>query len=248
MSDARRRLKIVGPRDELSGKFPRGFESTVRSCSTGDAKHRAVVFACSTLAAEIVRRCQPPSVAPVALTALEEANKWAKGEGDLAAVRRARHAVFESLGPAIEKTARTLGHDPERLDVFGADIDGHVERLIARYVGLAVHYSLATVTATCDSITEPEQALEVARCFSAAMAYRNVGLGPCRDKTLHQAARDQSRWEHDHLSTSAVHSVQSLELQLIHEYLGVHWKNNVDAHRVYAEQFLQWVFPDRESS
>lgn len=243
MSDARRRLKIVGPREELSGKFPRGFESAVKGCSTGDSTHRAVLFACATLSAEIVRRCQPPSVSAVALDAVAEVKKWARGEADLAAVRQARHVVFESLGEAIEKTTRALGHVPEHLDLVVAGIDGHIERLVARYIGLAVHYSLACVTATCDALTEPAQALEVARCFSAAMAYRNVGLGPCRDRSLHQAARDQSRWEHDHLPTSAAHSPQSLELQLIHEYLGVHWKNNVDAHRVYAEEFLQWAFP-----
>ncbi len=244
MSDARRRLKIVGPRDELSGKFPRGFESASRSCSTGDRTHRAVVLACSALASEIVRRCQPPSITPLALAAVESAEKWAKGEANLPAVRQSRQLVFESLGEAIEKTARTLGQNLENVDVVVGEIDGHIERLIARYIGLAVHYSLAAVTATCDTITDPTQALEVARCFSAAMAYRNVGLGPCRDRTLHQAAREQSLWEHEHLPTSAVHSPQSLELQLLHEYLGVHWKNNVDAHRVYAEQFLQWVFPE----
>lgn len=244
MSDNKRRLKIVEPRDELSGKFPRGFESSARRCQAGDAVHRAVVRACATLGNEIVRRCQPPSVAKLPHEALGEVWRWAKGSGSLSAVREKRHAVFEALPHAVETTARAVGFSPESLDVVVGEIEGHIERLVSRYVGLAVHYSLATVTATCDALTDPLQALEVARCFSAAMAYRNVGLGPCRDRSLHQSARDQARWEHETLATSAVHSPQSLELQLLHEYLGVHWKNNVDAHRLYAEQFLQWVFPE----
>lgn len=244
MSDSKRRLKIVGPRDELSGKFPRGFEASARACQVGDRTHRAIVLACGTLAAEIVRRCQPPSLAALPLRAVGETSKWAKGKGDLAAVRQVRQAVFEALGETIVGTTRTLGQNLETMAISVGDIDGHIERLIARYVGLGVHYSLATVTATCDALTDPLQALEVARCFSAAMAYRNVGLGPCRDDTLHRAARDQASWEHENLPTSTVHSPQSLELQLLHEYIGVHWKNNVDAHRVYAEQFLQWAFPE----
>jgi hypothetical protein len=244
MTDSKRRLKIVGPRDELSGKFPRGFEASVRSCQTGDRTHRAVVLACGTLASEIVRRCQPPSLAALPLRAIGETVKWVKGQSDLAAVRQVRQSVFDALGDTIVGTTRTLGQNLESMAISVGDLDGHIERLVARYVGLAVHYSLATVTATCDTLTDPLQALEVARCFSAAMAYRNVGLGPCRDDTLHQAAREQSRWEHENLPTSTVHSAQSLELQLIHEYIGVHWKNNVDAHRLYAEQFLGWAFPE----
>lgn len=244
MTDLKRRLKLVGARDELSGKFPRGFEAAVRGCQVGDRTHRAVVLACGSLAAEVVRRCQPPSTTVLPLKAVSQAASWAKQSGDLNAVRQARHAVFEALTPSVEATSRALGQNLEAIAMAVGDIDGHVERLIARYVGLAVHYSLATVTATCDVLTDPLQALEVTRCFAAAMAYRNVGLGPCRDRTLHQSARDQARWEHQTLPTSAVHSQQSLELQLLHEYLGIHWKNNVDAHRLYAEQFLQWVFPD----
>lgn len=244
MSDSKRRLRIVGPRDELSGKFPRGFEASVRSCQAGDRTHRAVVLACGTLASEIARRCLPPSLAALPLRAVGETSKWAKGRSDLAAVRQVRQSVFEALGDTIVGTTRTLGQSLEVMAMSVGDIDGHIERLIARYVGLAVHYSLATVTATCDALTDPLQALEVARCFSAAMAYRNVGLGPCRDNSLHLAAREQARWEHDNLPTSNVHTPQSLELQLIHEYIGVHWKNNVDAHRLYAEQFLAWAFPE----
>lgn len=244
MSDTKRRLKIVGPRDELSGKFPRGFEASVRSCQVGDRTHRAVVRACSALSSEVVRRCQPPSVAKSPLDAVGLAVEWAKDAAELGAVRQARNAVFEGLGDSIQRTTRALGQNLETMAISVGDLDGHIERLVARYVGLAVHYSLATVTATCDAITDPLQALEVARCFSAAMAYRNVGLGPCRDESLHRSAREQARWEHDTLPTSNVHSSQSLELQLIHEYVGVHWKNNVDAHRVYAEQFLGWAFPE----
>jgi hypothetical protein len=75
---------------------------------------------------------------------------------------------------------------------------------------------------------------------------RNVALGACRDANLRLAAREQAAWEHEALRSSAIHSKPALELQLIHEYLGIHWKNHVDAHRVYAEQFLHWVFPDAQ--
>lgn len=247
MSEPKHRLKLVEPRDELSGKFPHVFEKAVRSCKTSDPAHRAVIFAVATLARHAVHKCVPPSATAVPLGALLEATKWAKAPNtELSEVRRSRHATFEALTPCIDVTLSALAksrstavaHD--ELD----DIGKHTDRLVTRYMGLAVHYSLLCVTETCDALFDPMHGLEVAKAFAASIAYRNVALGACRDANLRASAREQAAWEHRALSSSASHSQPALELQLMHEYLGIHWKNHVDAHRLYAEQFLHWVFPE----
>lgn len=247
MSEPKHRLKLVEPRNELSGKFPHGFEKAVRSCKTSDRLHRAVLFAVGTLARHAVQKCVPPSATAVPFAALHEATNWAKAPTtDLAAVRQTRHATFEALAPTIDVTLSALAKSRATMTAQGEldEIGTHTERLVTRYMGLAVHYSLLCVTETCDAIFDPMHALEVAKAFAASIAYRNVALGACRDVNLRTSAREQAEWEHRTLRSSAIHSQPALELQLIHEYLGIHWKNHVDAHRLYAEQFLDWVFPE----
>ena len=82
---------------------------------------------------------------------------------------------------------------------------------------------------------------------AAAIAYRNVALGPARGEQLQADALENAHWQHDYLGGSARHDATSLAVQLFHEYLGVHWKNHVDAQRLYIEQFLGWAVPDEVS-
>jgi hypothetical protein len=246
MTQLKHRLKLVEPRDELSGKFPHGFEKAVRSCKTSDRVHRALIFSLATLSRHAVQKCVPPSALSTPLGALRAASAWAQTPStELVAVRQERHSTFEALTPTIETTLAAIsksrtGGIEEQLDEIGQ----HADRLVTRYMGLAVHYSLLCVTQTCDAIIDPMHGLEVTKSFAASVAYRNVALGACRDAKLRASAREQAAWEHEALCSSAIHSRPALELQLMHEYLGIHWKNHVDAHRVYAEQFLNWVFPD----
>lgn len=244
MSNPKRKLPLVDPQSELTGKFPRGFEKAVRASRVGDAEHRAVVRACVTLSRESARRCLPPSVATEPAAALSAIFAWAQGDAtSLGNVRHERNRLYERLSMSIEGTERALANALSPVPDTAPYFTHHVRRTMQRYVGLSVHYSLATTTETCDTVTDPLRALEVAKAFAAAMAYRNTGLGPCRDANLHQAATEQAAWENETLPSSAAQTSDALRLQLFHEYLGVHWKNAVDAHRLYAEQFLQWAFP-----
>lgn len=245
MTDPKHRLKLIEPRDELSGKFPRGFEKAVRSCKTSDRVHRAVLFSLATLSRQVVQKCVPPSATSTPLTAIAHAADWAQSPAkDLAAMRQSRHATFEALTPTIEVALAALAKSQAAPPAARDELAEHGDRLTTRYMGLAVHYALLCVTETCDAVIDPMRALEVAKAFAASVAYRNVALGACRDANLWAHAREQAAWEHEALVSSAIHSKPALELQLIHEYLGIHWKNHVDAHRLYAEQFLEWVFPD----
>lgn len=245
MSNPKRKLPLVAPENELSGKFPRGFEKAVRACKVGDETHRAVIWACSTLSGESARRCLPPSIATSSHAALKATAQWVTGNAPgLSGIRAERNRLFEHLGKNIEATEQALSGALLPVPDTAPHFARHTHQTVVRYVGLSVHYSFATTTETCDAVTTPLRALEVAKAFAAAMAYRNVGLGPCRDAELHQAATEQAEWEHQALPSSSKQSMEALRLQLFHEYLGVHWKNAVDAHRLYAEQFLQWAFPN----
>src|SRR5690606_23970223 len=92
-----------------------------------------------------------------------------------------------------------------------------------------------------DAVVEPLELLSVVKEASAALAYRNVGLGPARTQQLVEDAHHTARWEVDHCVAVDSPAVEQLTLQLVHEYLGVHWKNHVDAQRLYLEQFLSWA-------
>src|SRR5690606_16472722 len=93
MTEPKHRLRLIEPRDELSGKFPQGFEKAVRSCTTADRTHRAVIFALATLSRHAVQKCVPPSATATPLTALATASTWARSPSkEYAAVRQSRHA------------------------------------------------------------------------------------------------------------------------------------------------------------
>jgi hypothetical protein len=171
---------------------------------------------------------------------LDQVDDWARDQLALKTLRAERARLFEQR-PEFEQTTtrliRSLAAE-EPHDDFALHAAGVVER----YVALAVHHALSAALLCCDAATEPAVALELPAEVAAALAYRNTGLGPARSEELRRAALHNAHWEATTLSASSKHGEAALLLQLWHEYLGVHWKNHVDAQRLYLEQFLEWAF------
>jgi hypothetical protein len=268
---SRKKLRLVEPRHELSGKFPRGFERAARSCAAGDALHRALLFGALTLTRRALSQCLPPSVAAVAKDHAAGVEAWAQHSATLKQVQQRRAQLFEQV-PELEArtlqavrrsrpeaTAKapgtSLAHGSAPHNVGSADgaatsrttaspFDEHADNVVERYVALSVHHALAALLLCCDAVTEPALVLDVPGEVAGALAYRNVGLGPARQSELRTSALQHAQWEASRIATCASHGEAALTLQLFHEYLGVHWKNHVDAQRLYLEQFLAWVFDE----
>lgn len=235
---SKRRLHLVEPRHELSGKFPRSFERLARSAMTGDATHRGLLFATATLSRRAISQCLPPSAAKDALALGATAEAWARSAASLKQVKQARSEAYARCG---ELESRTLAVLEDRLDVGDTAFDAHANRVVRRYLGLSVVHALSSVLLCCDGVLDPSLLLEVPKEVSAAIAYRNVALGPSRSSELRQAAWSTAEWEVQQVRASASHDVKAIAVQLLHEYLGVHWKNHVDAQRMYLEHFLEWA-------
>jgi hypothetical protein len=110
---------------------------------------------------------------------------------------------------------------------------------------LGVVHAVGAALHCLDGVVEPLELLHVPKEIAAALAYRNVALGPARSRELLENAVEMAHWESTQLSTLPSHGRQQLLIQLYHEYLGVHWKNQVDAHRLHLEQFLTWACSGR---
>lgn len=236
----RKRLTLVDPQLELSGKFPRGFERTVKLAQVGDARHRGLLFCALTIARRSVAECLPPSSAGRCFEAWRVADDWARGLADLRAVRQARAESFTQLP---ELRDHTLDVVRRWLSAPSDAFTVHRNAVIERYVALSVHHATGALLECFDGVTDPTRLLEVPKQAAAALAYRNVALGPARNEQLLGAALENAAWQADFLASPA-HDAAALAVQLFHEYLGVHWKNHVDAQRLYLEQFLAWAVPD----
>lgn len=235
---SRRRLRLVEPRHELSGKLPRSFEGCVRGASATDPNHRGALFASTTLARRALRQCLAPSVAKEALVLCQIAERWAGSNASLKQVKQARSECFGRSG---EFESRTLAVLEPRLDSGESAFDAHANRVVRRYLGLSVVHAVSSLLLCCDGVLDPLLLLEVPKEVAAAIAYRNVALGPARSAELRDAAWTTAQWEVRQVRASASHDVGAIAMQLLHEYLGVHWKNHVDAQRLYLEHFLEWA-------
>lgn len=158
-------------------------------------------------------------------------------------LRAARSRVFEQARDfqrqTLDAVQQALQLTPQR---SSTELDSHADSAVLRYTELGAHYAIVATLDALDVALTPRQALHLSKDAAAAIAYRNVGLGPARDPALRQAATEQAQWEHRQLNVAAAHPVGATAVQLFHEYLGVHWKNHVDAQRVHIEQFVAWAF------
>lgn len=238
---SKKKLRLVEPRHELSGKVARSFERHARACKPGDAAHRGVLFTATTLTRRGLAECLPPSVLEVARQRLARVDGWARGEVSLKQLQATRSETFESLVDCQRKTLSALRAMPSPHAAGRSALDEHADRVVERYIALAVRHSLAAILLCCDAVIEPLQVLEVPGEVAGAIAYRNVGLGAARSAQLRASAAENAAWEAREIAASAEHGEVGLTLQLLHEYLGVHWKNHVDAQRLYLEQFLEWA-------
>jgi len=235
-------LRVVDPQDQLEGIAPALMERTAKTCTPGDRAHRALLFACSTLARYGVAACVPPSAHAPILGALELAEAWAAAASDSLPVRKARSDAFAAVVAAERRTAdalrasfATFAHKPHTL------IDAHADSVVVRYAVLAANYACGAALLTLDAVDAPRVAARVPQQVAGALAYRSAGLGPGRSGELRAAACEQAEWEKDREGAPEGHGSGALAVQLFHEFLGASWKDHSDAQRAYLGDFVEWA-------
>lgn len=244
MPESKRKLRLLEPGHELPGKLPPGFERIAIGVQVGQVEHVALVHACAAIARWALRQCLAPGPRAPLQEALEQAELHCQGALGLRQLRATRARVFEAARAlqqqTLEAVERALRLNPRP---GSGPLDSHADSVVLRYAELSAHYAIVASLDALDAALAPRQALDVPKDAAAAIAYRNVGLGPARDPALRRAASEQADWEHRQLNVAGAHALESTALQLFHEYLGVHWKNHVDAQRVYMAEFIAWAFP-----
>jgi hypothetical protein len=217
-------------------------ERVAKTCAQADRGHRALLFACSTLARHGIAACVPPSAHAAMMSALDAAEAWAKEPGDPRPVRKARSDAFAAVMAAERRTADAVRasfasfvHKPHTL------IDGHADAVVVRYAVLAANYACGAALLTLDAVDAPRLAARVPQQVAGALAYRSAGLGPGRSGELRAAACEQAEWEKDREGAPEGHGSGALAVQLFHEFLGASWKDHSDAQRVYLGDFVEWA-------
>lgn len=169
--------------------------------------------------------------------------EWCAGHTPFRQIRDLRAALFSATIATEQKVQATMASafaTQPRRDM--TSLDAHADQVVQRYLGLSLHYAIGAALLVVDGTKDATRLLDVPGEVAGAIAYKQVALGAARSPELRNAALSQATWEHRRVVGSAGHSEASIGVQLFHEYLGVHWKNHVDAQRLYLEEFLVWAF------
>ncbi len=249
-----KRLGLVRPDEELTGRGPPAFERLARSCVVGSKEHKGVLSVCSALARRAVSACIVPSNQHVLIEPLASLQGFIRDphapvETTLSDLGRLRAQVFAAANYLEDATSRAVMTAQQHLmsrTEHQTKLAPHAHHVIERYVRLAAHFSCAAICHTLDAAHKPEQALEVLGDSSAALCYQATGLGPGRQPALLRAAVDQAHWEYSRTRESVVRE-DALMVQVFHEYLGGRFQIYMDAERAKQAQFIEWALSGRLS-
>jgi hypothetical protein len=240
--NARRRLTLVAPGDQLTGIAPLGLEQAARTCGVGDTTHRGLLFLSATLARRAVVGSVAPSVRQELLSGLDAVCAWARGEGQERAIRDHRALCFAAVPVIEKKTTLAVESAQQQLGTQRkTGLDSHADLVLRRYIALGAHCAASAVVLTLDAVAEPARITEVPQQVLAARAYQATGMGAVRHGEFRAKAWDQAEWEAAREGGQTDHGVPGLALQIFHEYLGARWKSYADSERVAQRDFIEWV-------
>ncbi len=240
--NARRRLTLVAPGDQLTGIAPAELEQAARTCHAGDATHRGLLFLSATLARRAVVGSVAPSARQELLSGLDAACAWARGEAPERSIRDHRAICFSALPVIEKKTIEAVEGAQKHLGTQRkTGLDSHAELVLRRYVALGAHCAASAAVLTLDAVTEPARITEVPQQTLAARAYQATGLGAARHGEFRAKAWEQAEWEAAREGALADHGVPGLALQILHEYLGARWKSHADSERIAQNDFIVWA-------
>ena len=208
--------------------------------------HQGLVRIAASLARHGLRRTVAPSARAPLVAGLDALDSWARGRLDGRQLGKLRSDCFQAI-PAVERATLEAMRQSLAVELPRARtlLDEHADRVVWRYVRLAVRLAADAVILTLDGMASAPTLASVVQQVAAARAYQGVGLGAARQTELRERAVEQAAFEVRGLEVDA-HSEAALALQVWHEYMGVRWKVLHDAERAYVDQFVGWALSGSE--
>ncbi len=239
-----RPLPIVLPSDELRGITPIAFQRATRRCSAGDTLHRGLLRTATAISGYATRSCVPPSAKAIVGEALHSAEQWAQGELDEPRIKKLRSELFTASVEVEERTVQAVRASQATMPKGRhTAIDAHADAVVLRFVALGAYYAVSSAILCLDGVEEPGELDGVLRQASGALAYQSTGLGPARSPDIRSRAVEQAGWEIARPGAPEGHAEEAIAVQLLHEFLGSHWKDQADAQRAYLSDFIGWALP-----
>jgi hypothetical protein len=131
----------------------------------------------------------------------------------------------------------------------------HAERVLVRHAREGSYHAWGTVVLILDALDEPRRAIDVPAQVAGALAHKTIWssnghslLEQVHDHALFWLEREQTvdraadrTADSTAQPAAAPHTRRELELQLLHEFIGVTWKAHRDAQFGRLCSFLDWA-------
>jgi hypothetical protein len=241
MNTRRLKLTLVQPSDAIDAAQSRPLQLLALRCQVGDGQHRGLLNTVTALARHAVDGCLPPGSRGPHLDCLTEIQRWSQSPFALKA-RALRSAVLEATASSEAATAAAVAQ--MLTSTPGADdaLELHLRHTLVRHARQASYYACSAVVLTLDALDEPRRAIDVPSQVAGAFAHQAIWSAN-REPLLARAREHAGFWQEHTQPKEAQdgHTLGALELQLLHEFLGVTWKAQRDAQFVRLCAFLDWA-------
>ncbi|HEX2879230.1 MAG TPA: hypothetical protein VHO25_06815 [Polyangiaceae bacterium] len=247
MNTRRVKLPLVLPADTIDAAQSKPLQLLALRCQQGDANHRGLLHTVATLARYAVDGCLAPGARSVALNCIAEIQRWSAAPFALRS-NALRNQLLEECISSELATANAVAQMLTLSPATNSELSPHTDHVLVRHARQASYQACSAVVLTLDALDEPRRAIEVPAQVAAALAYKAIwsaGNGALLER-VHEYAEF---WlEHDRAETATAqspgpHTRRELELQLLHEFIGVTWKAQRDAQFSRLCSFLDWALP-----
>jgi hypothetical protein len=245
MNTRRVKLPLVLPQDTIDAAQSKPLQLLALRCQHGDANHRGLLHTVATLARYAVDGCLAPGARSVALNCITEIQRWSAAPFALRSAAL-RNQVLEDCISSELATAHAVAQMLTLSPAANSDLTPHTDHVLVRHARQASYQACSAVVLTLDALDEPRRAIEVPAQVAAALAYKAIWSGG-NAALLERVHEYAEFWlEHDRAEAATAqrsHTRPELELQLLHEFIGVTWKAQRDAQFSRLCSFLDWALP-----
>jgi hypothetical protein len=250
MNTRRVKLPLVLPTDAIDAAQSRPLQLLAMRCQPGDANHRGLMQAVSTLARHAVEGCLAPGARAVALDCIAEVQRWSCNPFALK-TKAWRSQALEARRVSEDATASAVAQMLTLSPAPNSALWPHAERVLVRHAREGSYHACSTVVLILDALDEPRRAIDVPAQVAGALAHKTIwsSNGHSLLEQVHDHVLFWLEREHTVEGTvgntvqpvAAPHTRSELELQLLHEFIGVTWKAHRDAQFGRLCSFLDWA-------
>jgi hypothetical protein len=243
MNTRRVKLPLIHPADAIDAAQSRPVQMLALRCRPSDANHRGLLHAMATLARSAVDTCLAPGARSVPLDCIAEIQRWSASPFPLKS-NALRSQLLEACVSSEQATANAVAQMLTLSPAPNSELSPHLAHVLVRHARQASYQACSAVVLTLDALDEPRRAVDVPAQVAAAVAYQ--AIWSTGSATLLERVREYAEFwmEHDprmHQTQTPPHTRRELELQFLHEFIGVTWKAQRDAQFGRLCSFLDWA-------